>query len=70
VKSDPDGADITVDDKYMGSTPSTLKLAPGDHKVKLEKSGFKAWERTLAVGAGGNANINATLDKEVKTQED
>ena len=64
VKSTPDGAEITVDDKYMGSTPSTLKLAPGDHKIKLEKSGFKVWERTLAVGAGGNANINATLDKE------
>ena len=64
VKSSPDGADITVDDEYMGSTPSTLRLAPGDHKIKLEKSGFKVWERTLAVGAGGNANINATLDKE------
>jgi hypothetical protein len=64
VKSSPDGAEITIDDKYMGSTPSTLKLAPGDHKIKLEKSGFKVWERTLAVGAGGNANINATLDKE------
>jgi PEGA domain len=64
VKSTPDGADITVDDKYMGSTPSTLKLAPGDHNIKLEKSGFKAWERTLAVGAGGTANVNATLDKE------
>ncbi len=64
VKSTPDGADITVDDKYMGSTPSTLKLAPGDHKIKLEKSGFKAWERTLAVGAGGTANVNATLHKE------
>jgi hypothetical protein len=64
VKSSPDGADITVDDKYMGSTPSTVKLAPGDHKIKPEKSGFKAWERTLAVGLGGNANINATLDIE------
>src|SRR5216684_865384 len=64
VKSTPDGADITVDDKYVGSTPSTLKLAPGDHKIKLEKSGFKVWERTLAVGAGGTANVNATLDKE------
>ncbi len=64
VKSTPDGADITVDDKYVGSTPSTLKLAPGDHKIKVEKSGYKAWERTLAVGAGGTANVNATLDKE------
>jgi hypothetical protein len=64
VKSTPDGAEITVDDKYMGSTPSILKLAPGDHKIKLEKSGFKTWERTMAVAAGGNANINVTLDKE------
>jgi len=63
VKSSPDGADITVDDKYMGSTPSTLRLMPGDHKIKLEKAGFKAWERTLTVGAGA-ANVNATLDKE------
>jgi len=64
VKSTPDGADITVDDKYVGSTPSNLKLAPGDHKIKLEKSGFKMWERTLAVSTGGNTNVNATLDKE------
>jgi len=64
VKSTPDGAEITVDDKYMGSTPSALKLSTGDHKIKLEKSGFKSWERTLTVGAGGTANINATLDKE------
>src|SRR5712692_5204564 len=55
VKSVPDGADITVDDKYMGSTPSTLKLAPGDHKIRLEKPGFKTWERTLTVAAGGTA---------------
>src|SRR6266478_3611534 len=40
VKSSPDGAEITIDDKYMGSTPSTLKLTPGDHKIRLEKSGF------------------------------
>src|SRR5712672_2630399 len=64
VKSSPDGAEITIDDKYMGSTPSTLKLTPGDHKIRLEKAGFNVWERTLALGAGGNANINATLDKE------
>jgi hypothetical protein len=64
VKSTPDGAEITVDDKYMGSTPSVLRLAPGDHKIKLEKSGCKTWERTMAVAAGGNANINVTLDKE------
>jgi hypothetical protein len=64
VKSTPDGADITVDEKYMGSTPSTLKLAARDHKVKLEKPGFKTWERTLTLAAGATPTVNATLDKE------
>jgi PEGA domain-containing protein len=64
IKSTPDGAEITVDDKFMGSTPSTLKLAPGDHKIKLEKSGFKVWEKTLTVNAGATATVNPTLDKE------
>lgn len=64
VKSTPDGADITVDDKYMGNTPSTLKLAAGDHRIKLEKHGFKTWERTLTVGEGATATVNATLDKQ------
>jgi PEGA domain-containing protein len=64
VKSNPDGAEITVDEKYMGSTPSTLKLAAGDHKIKLEKGGFKTWERTLTVAAGATAMVNPTLDKD------
>src|SRR5712692_3301134 len=64
VKSTPDGAEITVDEKYMGSTPSALKLSPGDHKIKLEKAGFKTWERILTVSAGATATVNPTLDKE------
>jgi hypothetical protein len=63
VKSTPDGADITVDGKYVGSTPSTVKLPSGDHTVKIEKSGFKAWERTMTVSPGGQITIDATLDR-------
>jgi hypothetical protein len=63
VKSLPDGAEITVDDKFMGNTPSTLRLVAGDHKVKLQKPGFKPWERTLTVVSGGTANVNATLEQ-------
>lgn len=62
VKSIPDGADISVDDKFMGNTPSTLKLTPGDHKVKVEKSGFKIWEKILTVSPGGTLSINANLE--------
>src|SRR5258708_37813761 len=64
LKSTPDGAEITVDEKFMGSTPSSLRLAVGDHKIKLGKSGFKTWERTLTVGAGATATVDATLEKQ------
>ncbi len=63
VKSTPDGADITVDGKYVGSTPSTLRLSSGDHTVSVEKVGFKAWQRTVGVSLGGNLTIDATLEK-------
>jgi hypothetical protein len=58
------GAEITVDEKFMGSTPSSLRLAVGDHKIKLEKSGFRTWNKTLTVGAGAAATVDATLEKQ------
>jgi PEGA domain len=64
LKSTPDGAEITVDEKFMGSTPSSLRLAVGEHKIKLEKSGFKTWQRTMTVSAGATATVNATLEKQ------
>jgi hypothetical protein len=62
IKSTPDGADITVDEKFMGNTPSTLRLPPGDHKIRIEKPGFKTWEKILSVSNGGTATVNVTLE--------
>jgi hypothetical protein len=66
IKSSPDGAEITVDEKYMGSMPSTLRLAAGDHKVRLEKDGFKPWEKTLTVSSGESATVGASFQPESK----
>jgi PEGA domain len=63
VKSTPPGADITIDGKYMGSTPSTIQLSPGDHLVSIEKEELRPWERTMTVTAGGSSTIDATLVK-------
>jgi len=64
IKSAPDGAEITVDEKFMGSTPSSLRLTVGDHKIKLGKSGFKTWERIMTVSGGATAAVDATLEKQ------
>jgi hypothetical protein len=63
VKSTPDGADISVDGKFVGNTPSTLKLAPGDHTIAVESSGFKSWQRTMTLSAGSDVTVSATLEK-------
>lgn len=63
IKSTPDGADITVDGKYVGSTPSTVKLFPGEHTIKIDKSGFKPWERTLTVTSDSQVSVSATLEQ-------
>lgn len=63
VKSNPDGAEITVDGKFMGTTQSSLKLPAGEHTVKIEKSGYREWTRTVTLSAGGDITIDATLEK-------
>ena len=63
IKSTPDGADITVDGKFVGSTPSTLRLAIGDHTVTIQKSGFTVWTRAMTVSTAGSVSIEATLER-------
>lgn len=63
LKSAPEGADITIDGKFVGMTPSNVQLKPGEHTITIEKAGFKAWQRTVTVTAGGAITLEATLDK-------
>jgi hypothetical protein len=63
VSSTPSSADVEVDGKFVGNTPSSIPVTAGEHSVKVSKKGFKPWERTLTV-AGGSANVNAELEQE------
>jgi hypothetical protein len=59
--SDPTGADIYIDEKFVGNTPSTIQLSPGEHAVRIESSGRKVWTRTLTVTPGNKSTVQATL---------
>jgi len=52
LNSTPSGADIEVDGAFIGSTPSTIGIAPGDHVITIDKKGFKPWERKIKVTTG------------------
>lgn len=62
ITSDPGGADITVDDNYVGSTPSSIYIKSGEHTVKVTKAGFKKWERFIRLSPGSNITIAASLE--------
>ena len=54
------GADIEIDGSFVGSTPSTLSVAPGQHTVTVKKKGYADWSRSMNI-AGNAVHLNADL---------
>jgi hypothetical protein len=65
VTSAPDGADIEIDGIFVGDTPSAVGVAPGQHDLAVKKTGFKLWERKIAVSSG-QVHVNAVLEPDAK----
>ena len=63
VTSLPTGADVDLDGKFVGNTPTTLRLAPGDYTLLVTKAGYKSWTRTLTAIADNQAKVSAELEK-------
>jgi len=61
--STPPGAEITLDGRYVGNTPSTVGVSTGTHVVVLFMPGFAQWKRELTVSDGSDLRISATLQK-------
>ncbi|MGE3275675.1 MAG: PEGA domain-containing protein [Vicinamibacterales bacterium] len=62
VVSRPAGATVLVNGRARGQTPLTLgDLAPGTYTVRIERPGYRAWETTTTVTAGGRARVAASL---------
>jgi PEGA domain len=53
-----------VDGKFVGNTPSSVKLKTGDHTISIKKKGFTLWERAISLSAGSEISINADLEKQ------
>jgi len=60
VSSTVPGADIFVDEDFVGSTPSTINVPAGKHIITVKKSGFQNWIRIVDF-SGGSITLNAEL---------
>jgi hypothetical protein len=45
--SEPNGAEIYIDGKFVGQTPATISVQPGPHVVLVKATGRKNWQRDL-----------------------
>jgi len=61
LTSTPDGADVEIDGAFVGSTPSNIPIANGDHTVRVSKRGYQPYERRLRV-SGGSISVHADLE--------
>ena len=62
VHSEPEGAEIYVDGKFVGDTPSILPLSSGTHNLVVKGEGMKVWERNLEVIRDSQTQIRAVLE--------
>lgn len=69
AKSDPPGADITVDDVYAGYAPNTIHPAVGRHSISIAKPGFEPWRGIVLVAPEASFAIDAKLQASVVTAQ-
>jgi len=60
VSSTPVGAEIYLDQDFVGNTPSTIHVQLGRHSVAVKKAGFFDWVREMTF-SGGNITLSAQL---------
>ena len=56
------GADIEIDGSFVGSTPSTVSVTPGQHTIAVKKKGYADWSRTMNV-SGSGVRVSAEMEK-------
>lgn len=64
----PNGHLLTIDKKtYDISRNNKIKLAPGEHTIKVEKNGYNNYEETVKLSFGEKKNININLSESNET---
>lgn len=64
VESNPTGGKCYLDGNYKGKTPLTIPdVPPGSHTIKITKSGYVKWTKTVTVYSNEIRSVSAKLQK-------
>jgi hypothetical protein len=61
ITSDPDDAEIFLDDKFVGTSPATLRIAEGAHALILKAAGHADWNRSINMLKDSTVTVKATF---------
>ncbi len=62
VTSTPDGANVLLDNEFMGITPLNLgAVATGTHTITIQLAGYTDYTTTTSVNAGATSTVSAAL---------
>ena len=61
----PEDASVYVDGAFRGSAgeASTLRLAPGRHRIEIVRPGYKTLEKEVEVAPGQTTNVKVELER-------
>ncbi len=62
ITSDPDGAEVFLDDNFVGTTPATLRIAAGPHTLILKSANHNDWNRSISILKDSTVTVKAALD--------
>lgn len=62
IVSDPDGAEVLVDDMFVGNTPTDLSIDEGEYKITIKSDGYADYERKVKILGGSSMTIKAKME--------
>ena len=61
IESNPPGADIEIDGRFVGNAPSSVSVPPGSHQIYVEMKNYRSWNKVLTV-TSGRIHLKADLE--------
>lgn len=59
IQTEPDGASVWIDEKPIGTSPLNYRFAlPGSHHIRIQKTGYRIWEKSVTVRENTVSYIN------------
>jgi len=61
MTSNPNGAEIFLDDKFVAASPATLRISEGVHALTLKSAHHTDWSRSITILKDSTVTVKATL---------